>query len=153
MALLSSVSNNTLIIYILVSALILYPIYKTIYALFFSPLSRIPGPWTTRISNIPEANALKAQQRTKWATDLFLSNPGAVAIRTSPNSVSFNHPDAVKAIYGINPIQFEFIEKKKVDDIQDMQKAPPASENQHGTTPSPQPANPSSQRVPKPVTE
>jgi hypothetical protein len=72
-----------------------------IYRLFFSPLSKIPGPWLTRISTIPEANALKENRRAQWITDLFAQNPDAIAIRTSPNSVSFNHPDAVKEIYGM----------------------------------------------------
>ncbi|KAK5219382.1 hypothetical protein LTR99_010387 [Exophiala xenobiotica] len=71
-----------------------------LYRLFISPLSRIPGPWLTRISAIPEVKALKAQRRTDWVNSLFVENPGAVAVRTGPNSVSFNHPDAVKAIYG-----------------------------------------------------
>lgn len=80
---------------------ILYPLVVLVYRLFFSPLSKIPGPWLTRISSIPEANALKEQRRTQWVNSLFEQNPGAVAVRTGPKSVSFNHPDAVKAIYGI----------------------------------------------------
>ena len=72
-----------------------------IYRLFFSPLSRLPGPWLTRISTIPEANALKEQRRARWVTELFEQNPEAVAVRTGPNSVSFNSPEAVKAIYGL----------------------------------------------------
>ncbi|KAI1623344.1 cytochrome P450 monooxygenase [Exophiala viscosa] len=71
-----------------------------IYRLLFSPLSKIPGPWITRISAVPEANALKDKRRTEWVGQLFAQNPGTVAVRTGPNSVSFNHPDAVKAIYG-----------------------------------------------------
>lgn len=71
-----------------------------VYRLFFSPLSKIPGPWVTRISAVPEANALKDKRRTEWVGELFAQNPGTVAVRTGPNSVSFNHPDAVKAIYG-----------------------------------------------------
>jgi benzoate 4-monooxygenase len=54
----------------------------------------------TRISSIPELNALKEQRRTKWVNSLFEQNPGAVAVRTGPKAVSFNHHDAVKAIYG-----------------------------------------------------
>jgi hypothetical protein len=77
-----------------------YPVWLVVYRLFFSPLSKIPGPWLTRISNIPEANALKKQQRTQWIADLFEQNPGAVAVRTGPSAVSFNRPDAIKAIYG-----------------------------------------------------
>ncbi|KEF61056.1 uncharacterized protein A1O9_02621 [Exophiala aquamarina CBS 119918] len=70
------------------------------YRLFFSPLSKIPGPWVTRISNVLEANALKDKRRAQWATELFALYPGSAAVRTGPNSVSFNHPEAVKAIYG-----------------------------------------------------
>lgn len=79
---------------------IAYPLYIIIYRLFFSPLSKIPGPWQTRISSLLEVNALKEQRRTQWVSELFVENPGAVAVRTGPSSVSFNHPDAVKAIYG-----------------------------------------------------
>jgi benzoate 4-monooxygenase len=81
-----------------------YPLYVVIYRLFFSPLSRIPGPWQTRISSLLEVNALKEQCRTRWVSELFAQNPGAVAVRTGPSSVSFNHPDAVKAIYGVYPL-------------------------------------------------
>ena len=83
---------------------IAYPLYTLIYRLFFSPLSKIPGPWQTRITSILEVNALKEQRRTRWVGELFEQNPGAVAVRTGPSSVSFNHPDAVKAIYGMFPI-------------------------------------------------
>lgn len=74
-----------------------------LYRVFLSPLSRLPGPWLTKISTIPETNALKEQRRARWVTELFEQNPGAVAVRTGPNSVSFNSPEAVKAIYGRNP--------------------------------------------------
>lgn len=82
-------------------AVIAYPLYIVIYRLFFSPLSKIPGPWQTRISSVLEVNALKEQRRTQWVSELFAQHPGAVAVRTGPSSVSFNHPDAVKAIYGL----------------------------------------------------
>jgi len=82
---------------------IAYPLYTLVYRLFFSPLSKIPGPWQTRISSVLEVNALKEQRRTRWVSELFDQNPGAVAVRTGPSSVSFNHPDAVKAIYGTFP--------------------------------------------------
>ncbi|KAL1597881.1 hypothetical protein SLS60_008368 [Paraconiothyrium brasiliense] len=78
------------------------------YRLFFSPLRKLPGPWLTNISSIPEANALKEQRRTQWVSSLFEQNPGAVAVRTGPKAVSFNHPDAVKAIYGHGKGQEEF---------------------------------------------
>ncbi|KAF2645896.1 cytochrome P450 monooxygenase [Massarina eburnea CBS 473.64] len=81
-------------------AVVLYVSCTTIYRFFFSPLSKIPGPWLTRISGIPETNALKEQRRAAWVNGLFARYPGTVAVRTGPNSVSFNHPDAVKAIYG-----------------------------------------------------
>jgi len=71
-----------------------------VYRLFFSPLSKIPGPWITRISGILEANALKDKRRSEWANELFAEYPGTAAVRTGPNSVSFNHPEAVKSIYG-----------------------------------------------------
>lgn len=87
-------------LFLLVS-IVIYYLSVLVYRLFFSPLSKIPGPWITRISAVPEANALKNQRRTDWVRDLFNQYAGAVAIRTGPNSVSFNHPDAVKAIYGM----------------------------------------------------
>ena len=80
---------------------IAYPIGIILYRLFFSPLSKMLGPWLTRISSIPEANALKENCRSQWVTNLLLEEyPDAVAVRTGPKSVSFNHPDAIKAIYG-----------------------------------------------------
>ncbi|KAF1950102.1 cytochrome P450 monooxygenase [Byssothecium circinans] len=87
---------------------IAYVFGVTLYRLFFSPLSKIPGPWLTRISSIPEANALKEQRRTDWVNSLFAQYPGSVAVRTGPSSVSFNHPDAVKAIYGHGKTQDGF---------------------------------------------
>ena len=83
-----------------VALLIGYYTTVLIYRLFFSPLSKIPGPWITRISSVLEANALKDKRRAEWATSLFAQYPDAVAIRTRPNAVSFNQPEAVKAIYG-----------------------------------------------------
>jgi benzoate 4-monooxygenase len=83
---------------------IAYPLYTLIYRLFFSPLSKIPGPWQTRISSVLEVKALKEQRRTQWVSELFEQNPGAIAVRTGPSSLSFNHPDAVKAIYGTVPL-------------------------------------------------
>ena len=77
-----------------------YAIGILVYRLFFSPLAKIPGPWLTRISSLPEVDALKHNRRAAWVTQLFEENPGAVAIRTGPNAVSFNSPEAVKAIYG-----------------------------------------------------
>ncbi|KAF2462870.1 cytochrome P450 monooxygenase [Lindgomyces ingoldianus] len=77
-----------------------YPICLIIYRLLFSPLAKLPGPWSTRISSILESNALKEQRRTQWVSSLFEQNPGAAVVRTGPTSVSFNHPDAIKAIYG-----------------------------------------------------
>jgi benzoate 4-monooxygenase len=78
---------------------IIYPIWLLAYRLFFSPLSKLPGPWLTKISTVPEANALKQQRRARWVNELF-EETGAICVRTGPNYVSFRHPDAVKAIYG-----------------------------------------------------
>ncbi|KAF1965331.1 cytochrome P450 monooxygenase, partial [Bimuria novae-zelandiae CBS 107.79] len=86
-----------------------------IYRLFFSPLSKLPGPWSTRISSILEAKALKEQRRTRWVNGLFEKNPGAIAVRTGPRAVSFNHPDAVKAIYGHGKGQQEFAKSSWYD--------------------------------------
>ena len=74
-----------------------------VYRAFFSPLTKIPGPWMTRVTTALEANALKEHRRSAWLKDLFDERPGAVAVRTGPHSVSFNHPDAVKVIYGASP--------------------------------------------------
>ncbi|ORY18628.1 cytochrome P450 monooxygenase [Clohesyomyces aquaticus] len=84
----------------LLGVAVIYPLCITIYRLFFSPLAKLPGPWSTRISAVLESKALQEQRRTQWVGSLFEQNPGAVAVRTGPNSVSFNHPDAIKAIYG-----------------------------------------------------
>lgn len=84
-----------------------YPILL-MYRLFFSPMSKIPGPWMTRISDVPEATALKDKRRAEWATKLFAQYPNSVAVRTRPNAVSFNHPDAVKAIYGVSISYHDF---------------------------------------------
>lgn len=92
---------------LVVLAAIAYVVCTVTYRLFFSPMSKIPGPWLTNLTGMLEANALKEQRRTKWVADLFVENPGAVAIRTGPNAVSFNHPDAIKVIYGMwNPKSF-----------------------------------------------
>lgn len=100
MALLHFESITLPLISLIVLATTIYSFGSLIYRLFFSPLSKIPGPWQTRISTVPEANALKENRRAQWVTDLFDKYPDAVAVRTGPSSVSFNHPDAVKEIYG-----------------------------------------------------
>lgn len=86
--------------YLVIIAVTVWMTGILLYQLYFSPLSRLPGPWLTKISTTPEANALKAQRRARWVTELFEQNPDAVAIRTGPNSVSFNSPEAIKSIYG-----------------------------------------------------
>ena len=93
-------TSKALLVEVAVSLVILYYVLSLLYRLFISPMSKLPGPWMTRISTIPEVNALKEQRRTRWVNDLFEQNPGAVAVRTGPKAVSFNHPDAVKIIYG-----------------------------------------------------
>ena len=93
-------TDGTLLGLVLICA-VLFGFFLLIYRLFLSPLSKIPGHWLTRISSIPEANALKQNRRAQWITDLFEQSPDTIAIRTGPNSVSFNHPDAVKEIYGM----------------------------------------------------
>ncbi|KAK1074823.1 hypothetical protein LTR12_002466 [Friedmanniomyces endolithicus] len=85
-----------------------YFLCLTIYRLFFSPLAKLPGPWLTKISSIPEANALKQARRAAWVVELFEQKPGAVAVRTGPSSVSFNDPEAIKAIYGHGKAADEF---------------------------------------------
>ena len=102
MAVVGSHSTDGTILGVVLIGAILYGFSLLIYRLFFSPLSKIPGPWLTRISSIPEANALKQNRRAQWITDLFEQAPDVIAIRTGPNSVSFNHPDAVKEIYGMS---------------------------------------------------
>jgi benzoate 4-monooxygenase len=99
MSLLDHLTAHPLLILSLLLA-VLYPSILLVYRLFFSPLAKIPGPWLTRISSLPETNALKEQRRTAWVRELFEQNPGAVAVRTGPKAVSFRDPEAVKAIYG-----------------------------------------------------
>lgn len=94
-------SSNGILFLLLVVCFAVYGLSLLIYRSFFSSLSKIPGPWLTRISTVSEANALKKNRRAQWVTDLFEQYPDAVAIRTGPNSVAFNHPDAVKEIYGM----------------------------------------------------
>lgn len=93
-------ASKVVLLEVAIGLAILYQVFTVLYRLFFSPLSKIPGPWMTKISTIPEVNALKEQRRTSWVNSLFEQNPGAVAVRTGPKAVSFNHPDAVKIIYG-----------------------------------------------------
>ena len=94
-------AGRTPLLGLLALAVVVYFLCTLLYRLFLSPLSKIPGPWSTRTTSIPEANALKENRRAQWVTDLFNENPDAVAVRTGPSSVSFNHPDAVKEIYGM----------------------------------------------------
>ncbi len=93
-------TDRTLLLPLLALVGVIYAVGILVYRLFFSPLAKIPGPWLTRISNLEEANALKENRRAAWVTQLFEQYPGSVAVRTGPNSVSFNSPEAVKAIYG-----------------------------------------------------
>ena len=100
---------------------VVYACCNVVYRLFFSPLSKLPGPWLTRISTIPEANALKQHKRARWVTELFDQYPGAVAVRTGPNSVSFNHPDAVKAIYGMYAVSAAWTNDGLIEDSRTWQ--------------------------------
>ena len=137
----SELDRKTALAVVLVVAIV-YFVASLIYQLFFSPLSRIPGPWQTRISSIPEANAIKAQRRTKWINSLFEENPGAVAIRTAPRSVSFNHPDAIKAIYGIEPARMCFnVWEIAYRTVQVTANLPTDLAKPAGTMPSRRPAN------------
>ena len=129
-----------------------YFLCLTIYRLFFSPLAKLPGPWLTKISSIPEANALKQARRAAWVVELFEQNPDAVAVRTGPSSVSFNDPEAIKTIYGTLTLplpSIDHLRRLTIGGIQATAKPPTSSANRAGTTPSPQQASRSSPRAPR----
>ncbi|KAF2790241.1 cytochrome P450 monooxygenase [Melanomma pulvis-pyrius CBS 109.77] len=116
MAIIDTLSENrTQVTSFVLVFTISYILFIVIYRLFFSPMSKIPGPWMTCISTAPETKALKEQRRTQWVNSLFARYPGAVAVRTGPNSVSFNHPDAVKAIYGHGKADTDFAKSSWYD--------------------------------------
>jgi hypothetical protein len=79
---------------------IIIPFGWILYALFFHPLARIPGPFLARVSEI-----WKLQRAIKGTLhrDLLTGHQkyGRV-FRIAPNEVSIADPESIKVIYALN---------------------------------------------------
>ncbi|KAF2154104.1 putative P450 monooxygenase [Myriangium duriaei CBS 260.36] len=84
------------------AAAALYVVFKivdAVYAVFFHPLHKIPGPWWAAISRVPYARHLINGTTHSYLTSLH-SRYGPV-VRYSPNEVSFTQgEEAWQQIYG-----------------------------------------------------
>ncbi|KAJ0136936.1 Uncharacterized protein HZ326_20054 [Fusarium oxysporum f. sp. albedinis] len=78
--------------------IILSPVLRVFYNLFFHPLRRFPGPLLWRASIIPSMNAL-ARGKLAYAVADLHEQYGHV-VRIAPNEISFTEPDAWKDICG-----------------------------------------------------
>ncbi|KAF1987323.1 cytochrome P450 [Aulographum hederae CBS 113979] len=83
---------------LLFSGLFIYTITKTIYRLYFHPLSKFPGPIINRCSNIP-ASIWVLTGRLPMETKKLHDRYGPV-LRLSPDELSFTSARAWTDIYG-----------------------------------------------------
>ncbi|KAI0425657.1 benzoate 4-monooxygenase cytochrome P450 [Xylaria sp. FL1042] len=84
-----------------------YLLYSTIYNLYFHPLSHVPGPRISAISNIPHCWWFVGGRHPYKMLELH-SKYGH-AVRVAPNEVSFNSAQSWKDIYSTRPGHNTFV--------------------------------------------
>ncbi|KAK3984527.1 cytochrome P450 [Cladorrhinum sp. PSN332] len=83
---------------VLLGAPFIYLAARSVYFLYFHPLSKVPGPKLYAISDIPYMNQIA---RGTWPPKLKeLHDKYGPVVRTTPTDVSFTTPSAWKTIYG-----------------------------------------------------
>ncbi|KAL7952237.1 cytochrome P450 [Trichoderma compactum] len=84
--------------FVTVALLIIYGIGEVIYNVFFHPLRNYPGPKLWAMSKMPYYRAQVSGNCHRILLDIH--NRYGPVVRVSPNSLSYSHPDAAKAIRG-----------------------------------------------------
>ncbi|KAF5358595.1 hypothetical protein D9758_007733 [Tetrapyrgos nigripes] len=92
-----TVINNVATVFIL--ALLAYAVLRSLYNLFFSPLSAIPGPWYAAISDTWLLTHVVRLEQCKVIDSLF-EKYGPV-VRVGPNKVVFNDLSTMRNVYSI----------------------------------------------------
>ena len=83
--------------------ILLYPVVKAIYNIYFHPLSKYPGPVLAKATKIPVALVSCEGSLSQWMNDLHNYYRSDV-VRISPDELSFIDPSAWKDIYGVRPV-------------------------------------------------
>ncbi|OJJ70418.1 hypothetical protein ASPBRDRAFT_128789 [Aspergillus brasiliensis CBS 101740] len=92
---------------IAISLLLIYPISRIIYNVFFSPLSHLPGPISWSATRLPFTRALL---RGTIVHDFEkLHRKYGPVVRTAPDEVSFASGDAWTDIYASRPDDRQFL--------------------------------------------
>lgn len=87
--------------------IIVYPITKAIYNVYFHPLAKYPGPVFAAATKIPIALVTWDGSLPFWQRDLHDYYRSDV-VRTSPDELSFIDPSAWKDLYGTRPAHERF---------------------------------------------
>ncbi|KAL8823273.1 MAG: hypothetical protein Q9191_006012, partial [Dirinaria sp. TL-2023a] len=98
----TEVTGLPLIALILLSIVIVYPITKAIYNIYFHPLSKFPGPLFAAATKIPVALVTWDGSLCQWQRDLHHYYRSDV-VRIAPDELSFIDPSAWKDLYGHKP--------------------------------------------------
>ena len=77
-------------------------IIRTLYNIYFHPLSSFPGPKSESASNIPYAFAQISRRLPQWISALHSTYDSRI-VRISPSKLSFIDADAWKDIYSYRP--------------------------------------------------
>jgi len=85
--------RNMLALYGLLALTILY----FLYASLSSPLAKVPGPWYTLFTSLPQKYHEFSASRRAWIQSLH--EQYGHAVRLAPNEVSFSSATAMKEIY------------------------------------------------------
>ncbi|KAI2893052.1 hypothetical protein CBS76997_1771 [Aspergillus niger] len=92
---------------IAISLLVIYPISRIVYNVFFSPLSHLPGPISWSATRLPFTRALL---RGTIVHDFErLHRKYGPVVRTAPDEVSFASGDAWTDIYASRPDDRQFL--------------------------------------------
>ncbi|KAK3682986.1 benzoate 4-monooxygenase cytochrome P450 [Podospora appendiculata] len=85
-------------VWLVVGPLVLYPVFKAIYNVYFHPLRKYPGPLINKLSIIPHLwSVFKGKQSYEL---LKLHSKYGHVVRYGPNELSFSSARAWKDIYG-----------------------------------------------------
>lgn len=90
-----SANNFLLAVY----ASLTYVLYRTIFQLFLSPLSAVPGPWYAAVSDFWLLSHVVRLQQCKAIQELF-DTYGPV-VRIGANKVAFTDAQSAKSVYSM----------------------------------------------------